>query len=367
MQYGCIEITYLYCVARSREDCAKRFSLHVTQRIGPPQTGNEQFHFSIDSRPNRASFRLSSNDSNIAYLEDMTPEILKTMIEYLLLFEQTVRVDETPQSNISILTYTKWWKNTQAFHLKIHPRSIEEFRAIIHRYTSDDEVTDILTTGPLTTEFINFKSELEHIRNTISQDDCFHALPYSGLECTLHVSKKTYSIVAVNKIDMKECENPYCDAYKYARALENTFGPAIGSVNFAIDREEMQIWVWAKFDNDQFQEKVLSPWQIPGGDCIMEYEFPHPPPIQKPEGCNGVHVWNLHYDTTEADLRNFFCQFGAIHKVYMKLDDDRKWANVFFKNKDATAAVEKAVQFTIDRDKFLRGRTVKVTYFTRLY
>ena len=36
------------------------------------------------------------------------------------------------------------------------------------------------------------------------------------------------------------------------------------------------------------------------------------------------------------------------------------------KKKDAAAAVEKAVQFTIDRDKFLRGRTVKVTYFTRL-
>ena len=319
VQYGCIEITYLHCVARGREDCekreesAKQFSIHVTQRIGPPQTGNEQFHFLIDSRPNRASFRLTSNDSNKSFLKDMTPEILKTMVEYLLLFEQTVRVDETPQSNISILTYNKRWKNTQAFHLKIHPRSIEKFRAIRHRYTSDDEVADIITTGGLeakiTTEFINLKSELEHIRNTISQDDCFHALPYSGLECTLHVSKKTYRIVAVNKINMKECENPYYDAYKYASALENTLGPVIECVNFAIDRGEMQIWVWAKFDNDQFQEKVLSPLQILGGDYIMEYEFPDPPPIQKPKGCNGVHVRNLHYDTTEADLRIFFCQF----------------------------------------------------------
>ena len=293
----------------------------------------------------------------------MTPEIFKTMVEYLLLFEK-----KTPQGDISILTYNKRWKNTQAFHLKIHPRDIEEFRAIIHRYTSDDEVADILTTGGLedeiTIEFINLKSELEHIRNNISQDDCFHALRNPGLECTLHVSKKTYRIVAVNKIDMKECENPYYDAYKYAHAFETTFGPAVGSVNFAIDHGEMQIWVWAKFDDEQFQGKVLGPCRIMGEDYEQAYGYTYPPPIQKPKGCNGVHVWNLHYDTTEADLRNFFCKFGGIHKVYMNLDDDRKWANVYFKKKKAAAAVERAVQFTIDGDKFLRGRTVKVTYYT---
>lgn len=165
--------------------------------------------------------------------------------------------------------------------------------------------------------------------------------------------------MAVNKIDMKECENPYYDAYKYARALETTFGPAIGCVNFAIDRGEMQIWVWAKFDNGQFREKVLSRWQIPGGDYIMEYEFPDTPPIQKPKGCMGVHVWNLHCDTTRDDLKKFFChsEFGEIQNV--QLGKDGKWANVYF---DDAAAVEKAIRFTIDRDKFLRGQTVKVQY-----
>ena len=355
----------MYCVGRSREDCAKQFSIHVTQRIGPPQTGNEQFHFSIDSRPNRASFRLSSNDSNVAFLKDMTPEIFKTIVEYLLLFEQTVRVDEAPQGDISILTYNKRWKNTQAFHLKIHPRSKKEFRAIIHGYTSDDEVTDILTTGGLeaktTTEFINLKSELEHIRNTISQDDCFHALPYSepGLECRLHVSKKTYRIVAVNKIDMTGCENPYYDAYKYANALETTFGPAIGSVSFAIDRGEMQIWVWAKFDDKQFQGKVLGPCQIPGGDYKPAYKFLEPPPIQKPEGCMGVHVWNLHYETKKDDLIKFFRRFGEIDDVKIRGKCAATCANVYFKD---AAAVDRAKNFTAENDKFLRGRTVKVTY-----
>ena len=323
----------------------------------------------MDSRPNRASFRMTSNDSNIAYLEDMTPEILKTTIEYLLLFEQTVRVDETPQGDISILTYNIRWKNTQAFHLKIHPRSIEEFRAIIHGYTSDDEVTDILTTGGLeaeiTTEFINLKSELDHIRNTISQDDCFHALPYSepGLECTLHVSKKTYRIVAVNKINMTGCENPYYDAYKYARALETTFGPAIGSVSFAIDRGERQIWVWAKFDDVRFRKIVLGPHRIMGGDYEQAYEYPDPLFIPKPEGCNAVHVWNLHYDTTEYDLRNIFGQFGEIDCVQKYHSET--WANVYFKEKDAAAAVEKAVQFAYDRNEFLLERTLKVWYCDR--
>ena len=336
------------------------------QRIGP-LPNSHHFHFSMDSRRNRASFRVTSNDSNIAYLKDMTPEILKTMIEYLLLFEQTVRVDETPQGDISILTYNIRWKNTQAFHLKIHPRSIEEFRAIIHEYTSDDEVTDILATGGLdaeiTTEFFNLKSELEHIRNTISQDDCFHAVLYPGLEYTLHVSKKTYRIVAVNKIDMTGCENPYYDAYKYARALETTFGHAIGSVSFAIDRGERQIWVWAKFDDVRFRKKVLGPRRIMGGDYEQAYEFPDPLFRRKPKGCNAVYVWNLNYETTEYDLRNILCQFGVIHKV--DIHDDRKTAKVEFKNKDAAAAVEKAVQFTYDRNVFLLGRTLKAWYFKK--
>ena len=53
-----------------------------------------------------------------------------------------------------------------------------------------------------------------------------------------------------------------------------------------------------------FEKIVLGPRRIMGGDYEQAYELPVPLFIQKPEGCNAVHVWNLHYDTTEYDLRN---------------------------------------------------------------
>lgn len=347
----------------SRDSCANQFAEIVTNRIADIFANTHAYHFLVDRREDRVSFGLAaSNDSNM-YLKDLTADIFAGMVEVLLQFEQQSLGTARHGNKISILTYNLGWKLTQAFHLKIHPKSKDEFHSIILHYNPDEQVVRTLVSDKSYTEYNVYEQELCFITNNTSQTDVFHTSSTEELKCNFLISRTTHSIVAMNMIDMKDCKRPYHTAYRYARMLEDCFTDAVGGVRFAIDHSSRQMWVWMKCSADQFKAKVLDHHGILQSGEFLLHRFSQSC-VPKPKECKGIFVSNLDYSVNKKDLALFFGGFGKTEVIMPKprpskgeYGVNRGYAFVTFED---TEAIDKAILQL--GNKFLLGRKVILNY-----
>ena len=168
----------------SRDSCANQFAEIVTNRIEDLFANTHIYHFVVDRREDRVSFGLAASNDSKMHLKDLTADIFVGMVEVLLQFEQQSLSTARIEKNISILTYNLGWKRTQAFHLKIHPKSKDEFHSIILHYNPDEQVVRTLVSDKSYTDYEDYEQELCFIRNnTTPQTDVFHTSSTEELKC----------------------------------------------------------------------------------------------------------------------------------------------------------------------------------------
>ena len=283
------------------------------------------------------------------------------MVEVLLLFQQQPRAGTYPEGKASILNYNFGWKTGKPFHLKILPHSLEDFRSTILHYIPDVQFAETLVSNPLLyTEYEHYEKKLKFIKENIDNSDAVHALDYikDGRHCTFYISRSTYSIVAVNSIDVSTCEHPYYEAYHYARMLETYFTKdVVGGVSFGVDHSEKKVWVWADCDEDQFETKVLIPHEVVKTGEFQKYCKTDTPVEPKPEGCKAVHMDRISGHVDESDVEQFFSKCGKIEDIHLFRSAAVMIVDVRFAD---TTAVDKAMELG---DELFKGSKIRLAYF----
>ena len=254
----------------------------------------ENCHFWVAIDKQIARFGLTFNTckaDEYSYLENLTPELFSSMVEVLIHFQQQPRAGTSHEEKKAfILNYHFGWKTQKPFHLKILPHSLEDFRSTILHYVPDEPN---MSDPSIYTEYEVYESKLKFIEENIHDGDAFHALDDicdDGRKCTFYISRGTYSIVAMNSIDMSGCEHPYCEAYHYARMLETRFKiDIVGGVSLAVDHSSKNMWVWADCVEAVFEGAVLIPHKVEKKAAFQPY-IAHLEP--KPDGCKAVQMIN---------------------------------------------------------------------------
>ena len=297
-------------------------------------------------------FGLTCNDkSKYKFLKHLTPEEFTSMMEILLRFQ----LKACPDRTTSILNYhVGRWKQIRAFHLKIHPKSPEDFYSTIEFYINEQDPSK-RSSHQSTEEYERSERKMRFIAKEKETTDAFHVLnDKSGDQVfKFYISRRTHSIVAVNSIDMIKCEHPYCEAYRYARMLETCFLDAMGGVSFGIDHSGKTVWVWADFDEEQFEEKVLTPREVTKTGKFEQYKS------LKPVDCKAVIVKKINPSIGKSDLSEFFENCGEIDHIDVPMDrrgHNYEYAFVHFKD---TKAVDEAMKLG---GRKIDGRNVVVNY-----
>ena len=337
--------------------CKKRFD----EEQFPPFL-KTNCHFWVDNVKQRALFGLTFNNRKdyqcrYKYLGNLTAEQFSSMVEVLLRFQQQPRVGMYPEGKPSILNYHFGWKTQPLFHLKILPHSLEDFRSTFLHYLPDEQCAKTLMSNPLLkTEYEQYEKKLKFVKENIDKSDTVHALV--GRHCTFYISRSTYSIVAVNSIDVSTCEHPYYEAYHYARMLETYFTKdVVGGVSFGVDHSEKKVWVWADCDEDQFETKVLSPHNVVKTGEFQKYCKTDTPVEPKPEGCKAVHMDRISGHVDESDVEQFFSKCGKIEDIHLFRSAAVMIVDVHFAD---TTAVDKAMELG---DELFKGSKIRLAYF----
>ena len=273
------------------------------------------------------------------------------MMKVLVHLQQQPRAGTSLEGIASILNYHFGWKTVRPFHLKILPYLLKDFRSTIlhHIQIPNVQVAErLMSDTSLCTEYEQHENKLKFIKENIDHSsDAFHILK-DGRYCSFYISRRTYSIVAVNGIDMSTCEHPYYEAYHYGRMLETCFTKdVVGGVSFGVDHSDKKIWVWADCDENEFEAKVLSPHQVVKTGEFQKYCKTAKPFEQKSESCKAVHMDRIlieHLD--ESDVKQFFSKCGKILRIELYQTLAGFTANVHFAD---TIAVDKAMHGTAGR------------------
>ena len=320
----------------------------------------ENCHFWVAINKQIARFGLSFDNSKAdeySYLENLTPELFSSMVEVLIHFQQQPRAGTSHEENkASILNYHFGWKTQVPFHLKILPHSLEDFRSTILHYVPD---APNMSDPSIYTEYEVYESKLKFIKGNIHDGDAFHALDDTcddGRKCTFYISRGTYSIVAMNSIDMSGCEHPYCEAYHYARMLETRFKiDIVGGVSLAVDHSSKKMWAWADCVEAAFEEAVLIPHKVERIAAFQPY-IAHLEP--KPDGCKAVQMINRFPSGIQKKyLEQFFSQCGEITDIKIYRVKNGTAADIYFAD---TAAVDKAMEL---RDELFKDSKMILRYF----
>ena len=320
----------------------------------------ENCHFWEATDKQIARFGLTFNTckaDEYSFLENLTPELFSSMVEVLLHFQQQPRAGTSHEENkASILNYHFGWKTQKPFHLKILPHSLEDFRSTILHYVPD---APNMSDPSIYTEYEVYESKLKFIKENIHDGDAFHALDDTcddGRKYTFYISRGTYSIVAMNSIDMSGCEHPYCEAYHHARMLETRFKKdVVGGVSIGVDHVDKKMWVWADCDEAAFEDAVLIPHKVEKKAAFQPYiaHLQH-----KPDGCKAVLVINrLESRIQKEYLEQFFSKCGKIKRINIFPIKCGTAAEIHFAD---TAAVDKAMEL---QDILFKDSTMCLRYF----